>query len=325
MAVTPRTVLSDPINLMVFVLAAIGMAALVALYFDAKTDSSCRYEYTSGAAPMVLDAGPPRSGPPPASPATTRPPVATDGASADDSVCIVGRPADHWSAERWVEHLDCMEASGESFEVLLAETTRAVQAVGPTHTLAVRKADYLAHVGTLDDQIAYLEGALVDLGQVDDGQLVHRLVRALTWRGRRSDFDRISLGEGLSSALLPDSCRALQTKIWVRYVLAERAFGGHAAPAWERVRQSINDYVSRDCQARVHEGRWDVLAEIVGAGVVAEASNGHTGHSTLIGHAVESFEIRNVPALCREAVPAGLSLRQDCQKRVRDELFLSRR
>jgi hypothetical protein len=67
-----------------------------------------------------------------------------------------------------------------------------------------------------------------------------------------------------------------------------------------------------------------VIAELVGAGILAEQLNGHDGKSTMVRQAVQSFEIRNVRALCRDAVPAQTDLWEECKARVRFELEMTR-
>lgn len=327
MAITPRTVFSEPINLLVFAFGILAVGGLVGVFVgadDAENTIHCQVQVQeppddSGrldAGISAVDEG--------------------DSAGADDwagqpvdldsldYTCRLEQPAPSWSEGQWLRHLGCMEARGESTEVMLAETTAAIDSVGLTPDLAVKKADYLKTVGSAEEHLQFLDRAVDRLGVVD-GQLVHRLARALTWRGHSSDIERVRHLQLLSRMLMPESCEVLQTEIWSRHALAERMAEGDSTVARDGVQRAVSAYLERDCHERVHEGRWGVLAEIVGAGIAAEASNGHDGHSSLLRTVANSFDVRRLPTFCAEAVPEGTGLRSYCEKRMGDELFLSRR
>jgi hypothetical protein len=235
-----------------------------------------------------------------------------------------------------------MEARGEGAEVLLAETNQAIGDLGLTPDLALKKADYVKEARTADEHIEFLDAAVTRLG-VSDGRLVHRLARALTWRGELEDIERIRHLQLLSRMLTPDSCEVLQTDIWARYALAEHMAQRPSPAARHGVSHAISTYLAADCHLRYEMGRHEpsqidpgqiksnqleMLTEMLGVGVVAEATNGHAGESTLIRHVAESNDLRaqhdQVRSLCRAAVPAGVGLRGDCEKRLGDELFLAR-
>jgi hypothetical protein len=189
----------------------------------------------------------------------------------------------------------------------------------------------LKWIGTLDQQIEFLETAVQGLGVVD-GQLVHRLSRALIWRGDRADLERIRQLQHLARMLEPDDlferCELRQTDIWARFMIAKDAELAHGAiPLAPRrgVQRAVRNYIATGCLVRrLGQGQWKAMSEIVGVAIAAEASNGHDGLSNMIRRVAESYPIPRVSEFCRAAVPAGVELRDDCEKRVGDELFLAR-
>ncbi|QDG52463.1 hypothetical protein FIV42_17470 [Persicimonas caeni] len=328
MAITPRTVLSEPINLLVFAFGVFAVGGLIGVIWSADGgDERSRCPALQAHAQRAADVGAVSHG----FEEDNGPPELAEASQADashraalDYTCRLDTPAHDWNEAHWLRHLDCMEARGEPTEVILAETSAAIESVGLTPELAVKKADALEAVAGPDEHIAFLEQAVDRLGVVD-GQLVHRLARALTWRGHQNDIEQIRHLQLLSRMLMPDSCEVQQTDIWVRYHLAQQMAQGPSPVAWDGVQRAVRHYVDRGCHERLHEGRWETLAEIVGVGVAAEATNGHSGHSSLLREVAGSFEVRQVPTFCREAVPEGTGLRSYCEKRMGDELFLSRR
>lgn len=320
MAITPRTVLSEPINLLMFAMGVVAITSMVVVFGGGDADCPRTANHAdAGAAPDVarLDSADARSDWPAAASITSAAPHRLD------YTCQLAEPAGDWGEQQWLRHLDCMQARGEADEVLLAEVDRAIGAVGLTPELAVHKADLLATVGTADEHIAFLHGAVRELGVVD-GRLVHRLSRALVWRGQRSDLEHIRHLQLLSRMLMPESCRVLETDVWAHYMMAQDAADPDSTAAWQGVQRAVRTWTAQGCHERVHQGRWDVLAEMVGVGVAAEATNGHDGHSSLIREVTDAYEVRQVPVLCRDAVPANTGLRSYCEKRIGDEQFLAR-
>lgn len=329
MAITPRTVLSEPINLLVFAFGVFAVGGLIGLVWSVdRAEERARCPATYADARSGSDVG-----------AAMMPGEDQRGArsfsgdtsdydpgdrAALDYTCRLNTPTQDWDEAHWLRHLGCMHARDEAADIVLAETNAAIDAVGLTPELAVEKADVLQRVGSPHEHIAFLEHAVKRFGVVD-GQLVHRLARALTWRGHRNDVERIRHLQLLSRMLLPNSCEVHQTDIWVRFQLAQEIARGPAPAAWDGVQRAVRQYIARGCHERIHEGRWEVLAEIVGVGVAAEATNGHAGHSSLLREVAASFEVLQVPTFCREAVPEGTGLRSYCEKRMGDEQFLSRR
>jgi hypothetical protein len=352
MAITPRTILSQPINLLLFALSIMVLGGLLGVLAGV---SNSRARLDTRHIPPDVEVDPNQAdwnqvdsswagedtgvaGLDDNEPTDSRDAMVV-GAEPDyrDYICRLQEPGRSWTEGQWLRHLGCMKARGEADEVLLDETTAAIDAVGLTPDLGVEKADLLKAVETPDDHIAFLDAAVTQLG-VSDGRLVHRLAQALTWRAEADDIERIRHLQLLSRMLMRDSCEVQQTEIWVRYALADKLAEAPSPAAWHGAKRAIASYVADDCherldrvpqvQGRSDRGRPDVLAEIVGVGVVAEATSGHSAQSTLIRQVVDSYELRGRPdqvsSFCREAVPAGVGLRAECEKRVADELFLSR-
>lgn len=319
MAITPRTVFSEPRNLFVFSVSVLLLGVLAGLFVSADDRPVCPYaQQSTSNTTDSLDAGA----------EVGDEYVANSSATADAEPrswpCDLVDPEPDWGESEWLRHLNCMEVRSEPNRAMLAEVDEAIDLLGLTHELALKKADYLEPIAPANDLIAFLESAIEEMG-VMDGQLPHRLARALTWRGESGDLERVRRLQLLARSLMPASCEVLQTDIWVRYRLAEQTSRHPSPTAWQGVRSVIDTYLAQDCPERLHQGDWNVLAEMVSVGVAAEATNGHAGHSTLIRDVAESFEVRQVEQFCREAVPANTGLRSYCKKRVLDELFLSRR
>ncbi len=319
MAITPRTVLSEPINLVMFALSGFTLLALVGIC--AGRDDASPASDAVGVGTVAPDVEIVETTD------TVDWPLNVDeedaGVTRLDYTCRLVEPRATWSGREWLRHIHCMSARGESDDVLLTETSAAIAAVGLTPDLAVTKADYLARVGTADEQIAFLDSAVQRLGVVD-GRLVHRLARALVWRGHQDDLEQVRHLELLSRMLMPDSCEVRQTDVWARYMLA-RDLARHPSPAaWAGVRRAVEAYVDAGCYGRLDQASPAKLAEVVGVGIAAEATNGQTSHSSLIRKVAEARDIKDVAAMCRDAVPDDTGLRRDCQKRLGDELYLAR-
>jgi hypothetical protein len=355
MAITPRTILSDPINLLLFAFALLALGGLLGVLAGANGSQTSNSAQNSWATDRAGDdrvannrmdtdrINTDKFGPSDAD-TVTGGQVDSPGVDPLDDTCQLEEPAPTWSDEQWLGHLGCLEARGETAEALVAEAIAAIGERGLTPELAVKKADYLEVAGTPNAHLDFLEAAVTALG-VSDGRLVHRLSQALTWRGEAADIERIRHLQLLSRMLMPGSCSVLQTDVWVRYALAEQLAEAPSPTAWEGVRRAIDTYVAHDCHLRDEQVRgqrevWGqqaqvqrgALTEKVGVGVVAEAINGHTGESTLIRQAAESAEwggqmgdVRSFcRTFCRRAVPVGAQLRDKCEKRLGDELFLAR-
>ncbi|MFP4601267.1 MAG: hypothetical protein ACLFVJ_23670 [Persicimonas sp.] len=321
MAITPRTILSHPLNLLLFGLGVLGVGGLIGLFVCAGEVESQRHAAPVGAVVDELDAGlGPASDAGSAASASDR---SRSASAYQDYACQLEQPDDGWSEGQWLRHIDCMEARSEHYAVLLAETNEAIEAAGLSVELAVLKADYLEVEGSPDEHIAFLEQAYAELGVVD-GRLAHRLSRALVWRGQAEDVERVRHLQLLSRTLLDGSCEVLQTDIWARFLMAEELAGEGSPAAWRGVRDAIDTYLINDCQQQRHTGKWGALAEIIGVGVAAEMSNGHDGHSSLFRQVTDAFDIHQQRTFCRRAVPDRSEWRDHCRKRVGDELYLSR-
>jgi hypothetical protein len=337
MAVTPRTIFNNPAALAVGLVTCVGLAVVAADEFtDADCASKCPYAEKVAAADDVeeLDVGAyleydqpefqndyqvrDADGPMPARSVST---ADCDGAG----------HVEQWSEQRWMTYLDCLDRRGEHHEIILDETERGLAHLKRSLDLAVHKGELLDIHGTQAEHIAFLERALDRHDTPSDIRLEQMYVRALVWRGGRLDINRAyqtlrNRGPETMTEVA-ETCEGKQALAWMNYALINRSQTfGDEVEQWD-VRADgalIDEYVASDCQERIHSGEWSTIAEIVGAGILAEQVNGHDGESTMIRTAVESFDIQNVPALCRYAVPAQTDLRAECEARVRFELEMTR-
>lgn len=322
MAITPRTVLSQPIYFTIFSLASIGVIALVGILLGLQKSPSKQAPKPTQTTSFTL-----------LTPAHT----VTRSVHLDrETPCNLNTSERQWSAAQWVRHLDCMKAQKAPSRVLLGEANKAISRVGLKPDLALRKSDYLKAIAPLEEQIDFLRSAVDGLGVVE-GKLVHRLRRALIWRGQQSDFDELRELEDISHRLhttdRAEQCERRQTDIWAHMMIAKSLQNPGVEDASndiirsvadQSVQRSIRTYVSLDCVSQIYEGRRDSLAELTGVAIAAEATNGHSGESSLLRKIAESYHILEIPEFCRQAVPAGLDLRQTCEKRVGDERYLAR-
>lgn len=322
MAITPRTVLSQPLHILVLTMGLLAVLALAGIVLGIK-NAPQRAARCRAAAASLHKA---RLQPPPGSVARVSWPSAPP--------CALDAPDASWTAAQWVRHLGCMEARNTPAQVLLVEVNTAIQVAGLAPELALKKSDYLREVGTLDEQIDFLQTAVRRLGVVD-GTLVHRLSRALVWRGDQEDLEQIRHLQHLSMMLQPEDfgarCEVAQTNIWALMMMAQaddaRALdSADLTPRAARlnVHRVVRDYVDQGCAQQIHRGQWADLAEVVGVAIAAEATSGQNARSSLVRKVSEAFRIQDVPEFCRTAVPDGLDLRETCEKRVGDELYLAR-
>lgn len=339
MAVTHRTIFNNPAAMIVGVLTCIGLAIVVV--DELAGDEHCQTDSAHIGSEVVeeqdveeLDVGKYLEHDQPeyrASQESTdvEPPVRSHRPSTAN--CDGDGAFESWSESDWLTYLDCLDRRGEHHTVILDEIDRGLAHLSRSLELAVRKSELLRIHATPSEHISFLEGALTRHDTPADARLEQRYIRALVWRGGRMDINRAYQtlrNRGLSTMRqVAETCEGKQALAWLNYSLINRSrtFGEDGAEWDARAdRAFIDDYVASDCQRRVHTGKWSRLAEVVGAGILAEQINGHEGKSTLVRHAVEPFRIRNVRALCREAVPAQTDLWQECEARVRFEISMTR-
>jgi|GEM_PF-3796580 len=320
MAITPRTIFSRPAFFTLFSLSAIALIAAAGIFIGQhkQTDKLTNCPRYSEAELLALRGPGPKVLPP-------RP-----------TSCAIFTPENQWSAARWERHLECMEGQKVRSRVLLGEANKAISQVGLTPQLALRKSNYLKAIAPLEQQIEFLRSAVNGLGIVE-GELVHRLRRALIWRGQPSDLEEVreleEILRHLPSAARGAHCERRQTEIWAHMMVAQSLEGTGIedgsnsiirSVAHQSVQRAIRTYLGQDCAAQIHEGKRESLAELTGVAIAAEATNGHNGQSSLIRKIAQSYRILNIPEFCRQAVPAGMELRETCEKRVGDEQYLAR-
>lgn len=338
MAITPRTILTRPVHLVLFLLGALAVGGLVGWLTthrepveaggdDAQTvDAHDEIEredeieqddarFSTGDAGQGEDLG--------IDDADRWKPA---GAEFDrrDHECTLVEPEDDWTEAHYLRHLNCMEERDEGSAERLEATGEAIEAVGLTEKLAVEKADLLRELDREGAHRTFLEEAVDEL-DTRDPELLHRLARALIWRGDPDEIERIRHLQLLSRSTVSDECEALQTDVWARYLLAHRFAERPSPAAFDAVREAIDVYRARDCAEKRHTGKFDALAQVVGVGVAAEQVDGHGAHGALIGEVAHSFDILDPERLCERAVPDRDGLRGHCEDRLTDELRLSER
>lgn len=333
MAITPRTILRRPSNLVALLLGALLVGALVAVVTRAD-DPQARWsgehddqyesdhEYESTPPSDALDGGAGGD-------------VDTDDLIDDDSQpagaaapdpdhrCELTEPDDDWKEAHWLRHLGCMEARDEPLDARLERVDRAIDSAGPSEELALEKADLLEQTRGGDARLAFLEDTVDELG-TGDGELAHHLSRALIWHGDRDDLERVRHLQLRSRTWMKDECEVLQTDVWARYLLGHRFAERPSPAAFDATRSAVSTYRARDCDEQRHTGKWDALAEVVGVGIAAEMVDGPHADGALIRKVAQSFEIQQVDRFCERAVPDQAGARDYCEERVEDELRLSR-
>ena len=331
MAVTPKTIFRNPAALAVGVLTVLGVG-LVALYeYKVSSDcaSGCPYAMQQNQPQTEkLDVGSYLEYDQPTferipSTGDVEPVVTTHGRW-HAAACGYTEPESRWSESEWSRYIDCLEERGETNDRLLDATTRGLDQMGRSLELAVRKAELLEVTATTDEQLDFLEHALEKHDTPWDARLDEMYVHASVWRGEARDIDRASRVAFDNYRALLGTCRGAQTLGWMEYAMESRDIGPEVARSVPAGSIPLHAFINNECSTRIHEGRWNVIAEVVGAGILAEQINGHDGRSTLVRTGVESYEIRDVPALCEHAVPAQLDLRESCENRVRREIALTR-
>ncbi len=337
MAVTPRTIFNNPATLAVGLVTCVGLAAVVMDEIAGADDcvTPCPYADHETERVEQLDVGAYLNQRQPDfsteyQPQDAEAPVAVrQPRSVSD--CDGDGDFSEWNTVEWTSYLDCLERRGEHHGVVLEQTERGLEHLNRSLELAVRKGQLLAIHGTTAETIAFLERALERHDTPTDARLEEMYVRELVWRGGRLDINRayqtLRKRGDQTTEQVAATCEGKQALAWMNYALINRStVFQNDVPKWDfRADQAfIDDYIASGCQERIHSGDWHVIAEMVGAGILAEQLNGHDGKSTMVRRAVESFEIRNVRALCRDAVPAQTDLWEECEARVRFELEMTR-
>lgn len=322
MAITPRTLLRRPLIYIVLAIAGMFVVGAVAGYlvadrsaeqrpaeilvirhvdYPATDDAPARRHTTIGA--EASDAA-----------------VATDGpgASATRTACRHDQSAGEWGERDWLRYIGCLEEKGEVDLAILHATERALDDVGYSYALTLRKAELLDGLGRDQALLRFLEIHTSDYRGVSDGRLEHMLAHALVWRGSRLDFDRAATLLDRARDLRPGACETMATDLWLQYHRATRLDGAEAAEADRALRDRINAYLGADCHERIHEGQWSTLAETAGVGVAILSTEpaAYLIGNDLIDSVTQRYAIRHPQAFCREATPAQTGLWKVCEAKL---------
>lgn len=344
MAIIPRTIFSHPRHLMVFLLTAAiiaGAAVGAALVFKKYRSAHPPGAYSARALGQLKDQREARRAFRAAQRAQLQK-MADEHqlkarAQSTPAGCALSRPRQDWRSAEWARRLGCMEQLDHPPEALLEESDLAIEASGLSVELALKKSAYLARLNQPDAQIEFLAQAIDELGD-HQGLLFRPLFRALVWRADRADFPELVRLDYLAlTTRAPDQqaqCQALHTQTLARLLRAQGAADDAAArgeysSANSRLmsfaRRGARTYFGAGCAERIHQGDWEILAEIAGVALAVEATHHGEARSDALSEIARSFLIRDIPEFCRAALPDRIELRENCEKRVGDELFLARR
>lgn len=337
MAITPRTILNNPAALAAGLMACCGVGLVVA------AEMTCADRSAPCASPRVSlgsTSGAEEHAERAVERAAWRVEVSSSRAAAARSVyddprapsvvrCEAAEPVERWDESRWMEFLDCLDDRGAHPSVVLEQASRGLSMLGRSLEVAVRKGELLDSRGRVDEGVVFLESALARHDVPGDARIEHLLARALVWRGADADIQRafqMLASRGPATQMrIAQSCAGKQTMAWLNHALIERSAGAGQAGAGEwdyRADRAILDaYVAQGCAQSVHTGRWEDLAQVVGAGMLAEQLGPASAEpSRMVEDALAPFHVYQYATLCADAVPDRPGLRSRCEARVRGAL-----
>lgn len=295
MAITPRTVFTNPATAAVAAASLFAMTAAGVAMFS--TCPSRSYE-----TPCVLTA--------------EEVPV--------DNPCdrmAQDRPSERaqWSEYDWFTHANCF-ARLERSDRVIEEATHGLRYYPASEALFNLKGYHLIHLGQHEEAVQTLKLGLSRIGQPVQGTLENNLAWSGLWVPRELDIHQARTL--YKNALRKDRqvCEVIHTGLWVEYGIAKQSQGIERAKALRTFGELRERYTP--CMTRYQSGDRDQVLEVLSAVVAMEDVDREFRQNALLGlnasnnlgklaagdHSVtrkvrHAEQGKSVQEICKDAVP----------------------
>lgn len=291
MAITPRTIFSNPGTATVAVVALLALSALGTLAYQvanhAKSRSSVSYHD----------------------------PLETSCQSVRE---VIGADKRAWSENDWLVYARCFEYRNDSTSAVRV-ATQGLRFYPTSESLFNVAGYHQIRLGQYSEAIHTLKTGLARVGTPTNGVMTNNLAWASLWAPREMKLDRARGLYKMSLRYNPNSCETLHTGLWVEYAIAKQSSGLAEYQALENFELLRRAY--KTCQARVEDGKWDTMVEVVGAAVLFQdvdqmirAPHSHATRQRLnqsgnadmanVSRALRKhYRGSSIDGLCREAMP----------------------
>ena len=289
MAITPRAIFTSPAPAVVAAVSLLSVSALGTMAY--QMSSSCP---SSQQAVVAYNAP----------------------ANVCDSVAeALGADRTTWSEFNWFTYTACYERENDSRRVVEV-ASQGLRYFPRSEALFNAKGYHQIALGQHSEAVATLSLGLSRVGAATTGTLPNNLAWAGLWVPREMELDRArSL---YRQALRYDGtvCEILHTGLWVEFGIARESTGFTRYEALRTFSELRDGYAH--CHSRVHQGDWQTLVELLGAGVLFQmVDDGVFTTAGLDVHAADTndlltdvatklqqrFRGSSIDALCRDAMP----------------------
>lgn len=292
MAITPRTILTNPATVATATVSVLAVAAAALLALGTcPSKRGCHMVKVSS---------------------TT---YKTHDVPCDNLRRQLGHNKATWSEFDWFQYATCFDQHNDSRRVIEA-SSQGIGYYPRSEALYNLKGYHLIKLRRYEEAVKALDEGMRRVGVPSSGTMPNNLAWAGVWVPREMTLDRARALYEESLRTEPGVCETLHTGLWVEYAVAKRSRGIERAVALKRLNALRAQY--EPCHTRYQSGEWNTLVEVLGAAVIFEDLEQELGgfngayanpDATLIKEV--SRELRkkyrgaSIDALCRESIPVA--------------------
>jgi tetratricopeptide (TPR) repeat protein len=306
MAITPRTIFSNPASATVAAVALLAFSAVGTLAYQVADRAASQ-------APQIRTVE--SSGP------------------CNSIREVIGQDRSSWSQTDWIVYASCFENRNNS-RAAARVAEHGIRFYPASEALYNIAGYHQIKLGEYSRAVHTLRTGLHSVGNPTNGVMANNLAWAGLWVPREMKPQQAR--ELYQSALRYDrnSCETLHTGLWVEFAVAKQTKGLEEYQALKNFQKLRQRYES--CQQRVQDGKWKTMVEVVGATVLfQEVDRSLRAPHTVSTHGPQydgtrdllrvSQELRqhyrgsSIDALCSQAMPLA-STHHLCVDSVNDAM-----
>ena len=289
MAITPRTVFSNPATAAMTAVSVLAVAGIGFYALGSCTKaSSCKMRLRATQAQTQL------------TPQNPCEPVRQ----------AHGMDKSRWSELQWFQYANCFAQQNQSRHVVEI-SSQALNYYPRSEAMFNLKGYHQLQLREHRDAIETLTLGLQRVGRPTSGTMANNLAWASLWSPRDLKLQDARRLYVQSLEIEPDQCETLHTGMWVEYALLKQGQSFERVEAMRRFHDLSERYTA--CHTRYQDGTWHALTEVLGAAVlIADVSDGHAldnvaPDSRLLHEVTTSIMSKHSHAsadyLCRESIP----------------------
>lgn len=299
MAITPRTIFSNPASATVAAVALLAFSAVGTLAYQVATRSAhSQMDLAEESCRSIRE--------------------------------VIGQERSAWSEVDWIVYARCFENRNDS--TTAARVANQGLRSYPRSEALYNIAGYHEIVlGQYDEAISTLARGLQMVDNPTSGVMYNNLAWASLWVPGDMKYTHARTLYRQALRYEPTSCETLHTGLWVEYAIARHATGLEEYQALKNFQTLRNFY--QTCQNRVQDGRWITMTEVVGATVLFQdvdrtlqqvhtrqmKSNGTQSLEDASRQLRRYYRGSSILALCEQAMPLS-DTRELCVQSVDDAL-----